>query len=170
MPHIWNRIFIISFCLLLTGLTFLFVPFHSASVSAFSPPVIEVGITLQDSFLQLSFTGNYSLVDQSSGLSLDISPGEYTFLVSGGGIEIRDRIGNNCGFFNSSFYLETLNSSADSVFEIKNARYGKNTEVTEISRDGSSQQLNVVNIIDLEAYLRGVIAKKCLLPGVITGG
>lgn len=159
MPAIRNHFFLFSFCLFLTGLLLLLSPFHSANVSAFSPAELEVGITLKDSFLRLYFPGSYRLVEQSSGIYADIPPGEYTFLPSENGIEIKDREGRSA-FLGNPLFLESSAVSEGSVFEIKNASYGKEYRgELKISRDGGSR-IAAVNVIDLEAYLRGVVSKE----------
>ncbi len=148
-------------CILLTGLLFSLPPFHSACTSTAAPPQIKVGITLPDSFLQLSFDSGYRLVDRSSGSFVGIPAGEYSFFVSGNGMEIQDQLGKSYGTFGASLYLESLTSPVDSVFEILNACYGKEYRgELEIVFDGSGQKINAVNIIDLETYLRGIVARE----------
>ena len=150
-------------CILLIGLTFFLLPFSSESFHVLSTPQMKVGITLAESSLRLSFAGDYRLVDQSSGSIVEIPAGEYKFFLSRSGnshvIEIQDLSGRSYANFSGSLYLKALASPADSSFKIINAQYGQEYRgELEISIDGSGHKINAVNIIDLENYLRGVIA------------
>ncbi len=162
MPKVRKRLLILVFHLLLClfCLTLPAPPFQAASAS-FSSPLLRVGITLPNNFLKVAFSDCYRLIDRGSDLTVDIPPGEYTFSAAGNGVEIRDSSGKNTGYLSSSFYLEALNDPADSFFEIKNASYGeKYRGELEIWREGGYQQVSAINVIDLETYLRGVVARE----------
>ena len=144
--------------IILTALIFFCLALQAKHISAMSPPLMEVGITLRDSSLRLSFGSGYRLLDRNSVAVEAIPAGEYTFLISGGGIEIQDSSGGSRGVFNSPLYLQSHSSPADSFFEILNALYGKEYRgELKITLDGNGRQILAVNHIDLETYLRGVV-------------
>lgn len=158
-----NRIPVILICLLLACLAILFVALNIAPAAAsdLEAQPLRVGITLQDSSLKLFFTDGYRLVDLDCDLAMDLPPGEYTFAVSGSGLKIQAPGDRNNGFFGHSFYLQSLGDPANSFFEIKNACNGKKYRgELEIVPGGNSQRVSAINIIDLETYLRGVLARE----------
>ncbi len=123
---------------------------------------VRVGITLQDSHVDLSFENNYRLIDRNRESILDISPGRYSFYKENEGIKIVDRQGEAQGIFKGPLLLQPVSSPASKYsFRLHNApkgsEYRGNLEII-----GDNRNITVVNILDIEYYLKGVVP--CEMP------
>lgn len=148
---------VMVYALFLTALLFtLSVTADNNSVFAASPPTIRVGITLTADHLSLTLQNGDILTNQDSGESVSLSSGTYRLENSDGAVRIRDTGGKSYGVYSGPLQLTASRES----FKIENARYGSNYRgALEISAQGASG-LNVVNVVDLESYLRGVVPRE----------
>ena len=147
--------------LLVLGLFFAVSAVSPGPLSADGGSMVEVGVTLQESFLRLAIPSGYSLTEQSSGALINIPAGEYRFLLSGNNINIEDRAGKSLGVFRSPLYLRAPASAENSTFEIRNAVQGNHYRGDlRIARDVVVSRIAAINVIDLETYLRGAVPRE----------
>ena len=150
----------------------LFFPVTLSTAYAQSAFAIDVGITLSENTLRLSFAGGYSMIEQKSGTALGLSPGDYRFSLSGNNIEITDAAGKSRGVFPGPLYLKASGQADESTFTIKNAVNGKDYRgELRIARDPSAgNRILAVNVIDPDAYLRGVLPLEMPVAWGVNGG
>ncbi len=139
---------------------FLFPLFFQVPVYSAYPPEVRVEISLLNTHVELSFNSGYSLVNMASGAPLPLPGGKYRLVSIRGSIQVLDMLGNSQGVFSGPLYLKPLSSQPNSqFFQIHNARFGLEYRgALEVFLDGNT--LRVVNILDLESYLRGVLPRE----------
>ncbi|RJX27970.1 MAG: SpoIID/LytB domain-containing protein [Dethiobacter sp.] len=139
---------------------FLFTFFCQVPAYSAYPPEMRVGISLLNSHVELSFDSGYCLVNKASGTTLPLPAGNYRLVNVCSGIQVLDMPGNSQGVFSGPLELKPLSSqSSGQSFQLHNARYGQEYRgALEVFAEGNT--LRAVNILDLESYLRGVLARE----------
>ncbi len=123
---------------------------------------LRIGISMKNSYTDLSFEEDYHLTDRNSEVIQDISPGRYRFYKDNGGIKVVDRQGSAKGVFEAPLFLEPVASPAyEYSFLIHNASKGSEYRgLLEITGDKGS--IIAANVLDIEYYLKGVVP--CEMP------
>jgi len=121
---------------------------------------VRVKISLSGNYVDLSYGDGYQFIDGDTGSALPFLPGRYRLVNAGGKIRVLDGAGRDCGLFRGPLLLKAPSAAPeDFFFRLHNASFGEEYRGSlEVFIDGSA--LKAVNILDLEAYLRGVLPRE----------
>lgn len=149
------KFFPLTLCLLIVLLFF-----RGSAVFCAEVPEVRVKISLTGNFVDLTFDSGYTLLNIPEGTPLPLAPGRYLLLSAGGNIQILDNTGSCRGIYTGPLYLQPLSSApAEQFFQLHNASFGREYRgALEIFLEG--QTLAAVNVLELEAYLRGVLPRE----------
>jgi len=146
----------LSIALLVLFVLMLVVSNPPRSAFASAPPMLRVGLSITGIHLLLMLEQGDTMINLKSGAAISLMPGTYRLENKGSGIQISDAAGKSHGIFSGPLQLVPAQGS----FTIGNGRFGSSYRGSlEISM-GSNNTLAVVNIVDLESYLRGVVPRE----------
>lgn len=141
--------------ILVTFIFFLFA-INCSTAYALVAQQLRVGISLNANHLVLQLNNGDMLRSMPGGAPIPLASGTYRLENSGNGIRIIHSGGNNCGVFSGPLQLVP----AQGAFSIGNARNGTTYRgLLEVAGKGS-HALTAINILDLEAYLQGVVPRE----------
>jgi stage II sporulation protein D len=126
------------------------------SAPAPAPPMLRVGLSLTDTYLLLMLEQGDTMTNLKSGATISLITGTYRLENKGSGIQISDAAGKSHGIFSGPLQLVP----AQGLFTIGNGRFGSSYRGSLEIIMGSNNTLTVVNIVDLESYLRGVVPRE----------
>lgn len=129
-------------------------PARAALASA--PALLRVGLSLTDIYLLLTLEQGDTMTNMKSGAVISLMPGIYRLENKGSGIQVSDAAGISHGIFGGPLQLVPAHSS----FTIGNGRFGSSYRGSLEIVMGSNNTIAVVNIVDLESYLRGVVPRE----------
>jgi stage II sporulation protein D len=129
---------------------------HPRSALASAPPLLRIGLSLTGNHLLLLLEQGDIMINLKSGALVSLMPGTYRLVNQGSGIQISDAAGRSHGIFSGPLQLVPAQGS----FTIGNGRFGTSYRGSLEIVMGSNNTLAVVNIVDLESYLRGVVPRE----------
>ncbi len=146
-------------CLVVLGLIFLFT--FSSGMTWQDVETLQVGITLKDRWAEVSFDEMYRLVDQATGEEISTPPGKHSFFVVENGIRIVNQTGSTVGVYRGPIYLEfDKNIDGQAVFTLQNAQHGEKYRGSLKIQQDSDNRIQTINIVTLDAYVRGVVPRE----------
>jgi len=122
---------------------------------------MAIAITLKDPHLEVLVDDAYRLVNQATGEEIAAPAAAYIFSHTGGNIAITDHRGNLVGLYQGPIHLEPVeNPAVRAAFTIHNARLGDQYRGSLLIKKAEPTGIKAVNLVDLEAYLRGVVPRE----------
>ncbi len=130
---------------------------HGVALGVASP-LMRVGISLTANHLVVTLERGDVITHQGNGATITLLPGTYRLENNGSAIRISDAAGKSYGVFDGPLQLVP----AQGTFQLGNSRYGSSyrgsLEILLRGTDG----LTVVNLVDMENYLRGVLPREVI--------
>ncbi len=128
----------------------------SASSMAFKPgqlPMVRIGLLVNRDTASITGTGGFNVVDQSSGevIGTTSSGHMWKMQAKGAWIDVSSPDGNAQGLYTGPIQVSPL--TREGRLKVSEREYRGTMEVV----SNSKGKLTVVNILDLENYLRGVV-------------
>lgn len=128
----------------------------AASSEAFRPgqlPVIRIGLLVNGDSASMTGTGGFKVVDQASGEVIGTSSAGQTWKMQAKGawIDVSSPAGDAQGLYTGPIQVGSL--TREGRLKLSNREYRGSMEVV----SNKNGKLTVVNILDVENYLRGVV-------------